>query len=172
MRINLVPVKGGQGTTVVSVALAYSLGREHDNVTLEDNEDVRAICGLGQGINPVDVGGFTIHPDVNLDSLVVGENPQPTVGINLAVVRNDYLTLRRFMQNNVEVDGVIVVMEPERPLNVRDVQDVVGVPVVASFPVSPVIARAVDAGTLIMRMPKELEHPMNRIKQFITNKGA
>jgi hypothetical protein len=50
------------------------------------------------------------------------------------------------------VDGAIVVLEDGRALTERDVTDVLGVPVVATVPVEPAIARATDAGLLLSRL--------------------
>lgn len=48
-------------------------------------------------------------------------------------------------------DGAILMLEDGRALTERDVTDVLGVPVVATVPVDPAIARATDAGLLLSR---------------------
>lgn len=63
------------------------------------------------------------------------------------VVRPCYLTLRR-ATHMPRPAGVIVVREPGRALTVRDVEAVLGVPVVATVPFDPAVSRAVDAGLL------------------------
>jgi hypothetical protein len=47
------------------------------------------------------------------------------------------------------------VTEPGRALGKRDVESVLRAPVVAEVPVSPQIARVVDAGLLASRVPAE-----------------
>lgn len=66
------------------------------------------------------------------------------------VVRPCYLTLRRATRLP-RPDGVVVVREPGRALTVRDVEAVLGVPVVATVPFDPAVSRAVDAGLLSSR---------------------
>jgi uncharacterized protein YidB (DUF937 family) len=46
--------------------------------------------------------------------------------------------------------------EPSRALTTRDVQSVVGSPVVAEITVADGVARSVDAGLLATRLPKQL----------------
>ena len=66
------------------------------------------------------------------------------------VVRPCYLTLRRATRMP-RADGAVVVREPGRALSVRDVEAVLGVPVVATVPFDPAVSRAVDAGLLQAR---------------------
>ena len=49
------------------------------------------------------------------------------------------------------LDGIVLVAEPGRALNERDVADVTGLDVVATVPVTPGIARTIDAGLLAAR---------------------
>jgi Flp pilus assembly CpaE family ATPase len=75
---------------------------------------------------------------------------------SLLVVRPCYLALRRAANHPLRPDGVVLVTEPGRALTRADVEAVLGVPVLASVPVEPVIARAVDAGLLAARLPRPL----------------
>lgn len=77
-------------------------------------------------------------------------------GRSLMVTRSCYLALRAAMNAQVVADGVVVIAEPGRSLNDRDVSDVLSVPVVASIVADPAIARAVDAGLLVRRVPRVL----------------
>jgi hypothetical protein len=53
---------------------------------------------------------------------------------------------------------VVVVEEPGRALVSRDVADVLAAPVMATVPLDPAVARAVDAGVLARRLPRVLAH--------------
>lgn len=75
---------------------------------------------------------------------------------SLLVVRPCYLCLRRAVASVVRPTGIVVVDEAERALEASDVQDVVGVEVVAVAGVHPSVARAVDAGLLGARLPSRL----------------
>lgn len=73
---------------------------------------------------------------------------------SLLVTRACQLALRRALRAPVRPSGVVLVTEPGRALSVRDVETVVGAPVVAQVPADPAVARAVDAGLLVSRMPR------------------
>ncbi len=62
-----------------------------------------------------------------------------------------YLALRTLLAADHGLDGIILVAEPGRALNERDVADVTGLDVVATVPVTPGIARTIDAGLLATR---------------------
>jgi hypothetical protein len=76
---------------------------------------------------------------------------------SLLVVRSCYLGLRRAVAAPVRPSGVILVREPGRSLGRADVEDVLGVPVVACIEQSVDVARAVDAGLLMARLPGTLQ---------------
>jgi hypothetical protein len=80
----------------------------------------------------------------------------------LLVTRPCYLSLRRAAVVGLRPTGVVLVSEPGRALGTRDVEQVVGAPVVAEVPVDPAVARAVDAGLLASRLPRVLERALGR----------
>jgi MinD superfamily P-loop ATPase len=77
---------------------------------------------------------------------------------SLLVIRPCFLALRRAAQAGTSrrPTGVVIVREPGRALGRRDVEQVVGAPVVAEVPLDPAVARAVDAGLLAARLPATL----------------
>lgn len=90
----------------------------------------------------------------------------PLVGVvaaadhSLMVVRPCYLVLRAGVAAEQRPDGVVVVEEPGRALVSRDVADVLAAPVMATVPLDPAVARAVDAGVLARRLPRVLSHAL------------
>lgn len=78
----------------------------------------------------------------------------------LLVTRPCFLALRRSMESPVKPTGIVLVAEQGRALNRRDVEDCIGVPVIAEVPVDPAIARSVDAGLLASRPPRALTLPL------------
>lgn len=76
--------------------------------------------------------------------------------ISLLVVRPCYLALRRAISAPLRPSGLVIVDEGERSLGQTDVAEVLGVPVRAVIPWDPRVARAVDAGLLVARMPRSL----------------
>ncbi|HVL07474.1 MAG TPA: hypothetical protein VM388_15915 [Acidimicrobiales bacterium] len=79
---------------------------------------------------------------------------------SLLVLRPCYLALRRALAAPVRPSGVVLVAEAGRSLGRRDVEDVLGVPVMAEVAVEDAVARAVDAGLLARRVPRPLERAL------------
>jgi cellulose biosynthesis protein BcsQ len=80
---------------------------------------------------------------------------------SVVVIRPCYLALRRAAADDLvrTASGVVIVEEQGRALGAREVADVLGVPVLASVPVRASIARVVDAGVLIARLPDSVARP-------------
>jgi Flp pilus assembly CpaE family ATPase len=96
----------------------------------------------------VDLG--VLHGDSPLAQLVERADQ------SLLVLRACYLALRRAANHPLRPAGVVLVTEVGRALSRADVEAVLGVPVRASVPVDPGVARAVDAGLLAARLPRPL----------------
>jgi hypothetical protein len=81
---------------------------------------------------------------------------------NIIVVRGCYLALRRAIHHPATAfaTGVILIDERGRSLGARDIEDVLGVPVLASIEANASIARAADAGVLSSRVPDALAKPL------------
>ncbi|HEX7443198.1 MAG TPA: hypothetical protein VF320_04895 [Acidimicrobiales bacterium] len=81
---------------------------------------------------------------------------------SLLVTRPCYLALRRAVSSPLRPTGVVLVTEPGRALGRRDVEQVIGVDVVAEVPVDAAVSRAVDAGLLSGRLPASLARALGR----------
>jgi MinD-like ATPase involved in chromosome partitioning or flagellar assembly len=79
---------------------------------------------------------------------------------SLLVTRPCYLALRRAVAAGVQPTGIVVLEEPGRALNCRDIERALGAPVVAELAYDPAVARAVDAGLLASRLPRTLAHSL------------
>ena len=75
---------------------------------------------------------------------------------SLLVTRPCFLALRRAATAPLRPSAVVLLAEPGRSLDRRDVEQHLGVPVVAEVAVDPAVARAVDAGLLAARLPRSL----------------
>lgn len=75
---------------------------------------------------------------------------------SLLVIRPCFIAIRRAQQLSIRPTGIVLVDEPGRALTSRDVENALGVPVVAQVRLDPAVARAVDAGLLLARLPKSL----------------
>ena len=183
----------GTTTVAAAVALGLgrdglpvSLGRYGAVV----DDDLSAVCGLGttgkpgQEITP----NVYLHNEVNLylstppvrafvtdygtDLSKVPYLPTND-NYNVLVVRNEYLGLRRAIHSEhrkeqdgstrLRFDGFVLVEEEGRALGLREVRDVLGLPHLATIPVTPTIARAVDAGVFVYRLPAEVERAAKQI---------
>jgi len=78
----------------------------------------------------------------------------------LLVTRQCYLALRAAVRQTLRPTGVVLIEEAGRSLRGGDIEASLGVPIVASSLVDPAIARAVDAGLLVSRLPRALRHQM------------
>ena len=85
-------------------------------------------------------------------------------GQRLLVVRNCYLNLRAAAaQRGGAPTGCVLIEEPGRRLGADDVESCLGVPVVATVLLDPAVARAVDAGLLLGRLPTGLRRPLGQL---------
>lgn len=105
----------------------------------------------------MDVGMGAVPPVFTNPALTASTTTPTSV---LLVVRPCYLALRRAVEENadggVTADGIVLVSGEGRVLTRRDVQSVLGIPVVAEVPLDPDVARRVDAGLFLSRLPATL----------------
>lgn len=78
------------------------------------------------------------------------------------VLRPCYLALRKAAAAP-RPTAVVLVTEPDRSLQRRDIEDALGVPVAAEIAWEPAIARAVDTGLLSSRMPRALSRALRDV---------
>ena len=85
--------------------------------------------------------------------------------MHVIVVRGCYLALRRAVRVELtsSAAGAVYVDEPGRSLGVRDVHNVLGVPILATVGLRASTARAVDAGVLPTRLPDALARPAREV---------
>jgi hypothetical protein len=75
---------------------------------------------------------------------------------SLVVIRPCFLALRRASAVADVPTGAVVINEPGRSLGRRDVERVLGVRTAAEIRIDPAVARAVDSGLLVSRLPATL----------------
>lgn len=100
-----------------------------------------------------------VAPDntvVDFGTLQPPETLRPLIRTDWLVLRPCYLALRRAARLSRRPNGIIVVREHGRALTSRDIQSVVGAPVVGEITVADGVARSVDAGLLATRLPRPL----------------
>ena len=87
----------------------------------------------------------------------------------LLVTRPCYLALRRSAVTP-RPDAVVLINEHERALNATDIETVLGIPITATVPYHPAIARAIDAGLLTTRLPRELARALHPLLTTVTGR--
>lgn len=129
---------------------------------LVDVGDGLRVLPTGTGSGPSDrlVAALAGRPDVVVDcgppTCGLGMAVAAAMPVSLLVVRPCFVGLRRALDSLVRPTGVVVVDEPGHALRAADITAAVSVPVVASVRWDPLVARAVDGGTLRSRLPRTL----------------
>lgn len=100
------------------------------------------------------------HTVVDFGTLQPPESLRPLIRADWLVLRPCYLALRRAARLPRRPQGVVVVREPGRALTARDIQTVVGAPIVGEITVADNVARSVDAGLLATRLPRQLSEEL------------
>ena len=119
-----------------------------------------ALAGFLAGAEPVVVDAGVIGPWQGSEGLAVELAGSATV--SLLVIRPCFLALRRAVAAPLRASGVVLVDEPQRVLGRSDVESALGIPVVASVPWDPAVARRVDAGLLGSALPPAIARALRR----------
>jgi CobQ/CobB/MinD/ParA nucleotide binding domain len=110
---------------------------------------------------------YASSADVVVDA---GTSPPPDLfdiaDQRLLVTQACYLALRRHSASGLTPTGIILQQQPGRALRVNDVMHAVQAPVVAEVSFDVHVARAVDAGLLATRMPRELSHGLRHVLEM------
>lgn len=94
-------------------------------------------------------------PDNKLGRAVAAAAP-----MSLLVMRTCFLALRRAVASSTRPTDIVVVEEPGHPIRARDIAESLGFPMVTSLSWHPDVARAVDAATLVRRLPRPLSQAL------------
>lgn len=81
---------------------------------------------------------------------------------SLLVTRACYLSLRHAVGDGIVPTGIVLVDEPGRSLRAADIEASLGAPIVNTSLLDPAIARAVDAGLLVSRLPSGWRRQLRR----------
>jgi hypothetical protein len=82
---------------------------------------------------------------------------------SLLVTRACFVSLRRAAITAARIDGVVLLNEPGRALTSRDVEHALSAPVLAEVAYDPAVARAVDAGLMLARLPRPMAASLRRL---------
>lgn len=162
--LNLFSVKGGQGVSTTAVLLAKQYAQDGQTVLLVDRPDgdLPALLGVGESdetLREVNDSVSLLITDredtIPLDQhdVVIRDGGGIAFGAqNLLVTLPDYVSLRHAIKDQTVqfAHGVIIVRPEGRVLSDRDVTQVIGTNHVATINMTSDIARASDAGLLLI----------------------
>lgn len=115
-------------------------------------DDLLELLGLDSRPVLVDVGEVDARVESPLQRLRL--RLATDADRSLLVTRPCYLALRRAARLPLRPAGVVLVEEPGRSLTRYDLESVLGVPVVSRVELDAAVARALDAGLLLRRLPR------------------
>lgn len=166
-RINLMQVKGGQGTSVTACAVAMAAAGRGLQVRLdgEDRDALEAILAVGPDCGTV-IPGLTLGETGDATPDMVVYDGAASEGTTLLVTRACYLALGRAVHQAPPAAGIVLIEEPGRALTAHDVAEITGLPISVTVPVTAATARAVDAGIIAMRLPATLAAAAAHILDF------
>lgn len=98
----------------------------------------------------------TVVADCGLARSGAGMAVAEAAAHSILVLRPCYLALQRALAVPRRPTGVVLVSEATRSLGPGDVEEVVRAPILAVVRHEPAVARAVDAGLLARRLPRQL----------------
>ena len=190
--IEFIGIRGGHGATTVALAAAVTLAaRGPTRISTSDRRGLCALVGIAHDGLPIPIAE---HLDLALgehegdvidcgtleqyfdeepfDDEVAAHRQGPSAGLRIGVLRGpDYLGLRTLCEHAEDaLDGLVVISEPGRALEPRDVEHVSGRPVLAVVDHTPVVARTIDAGLLVHRLGRLREFA--QLRTWITQAAA
>jgi hypothetical protein len=159
--ITVVGARGGHGATTVATALAI-LGAGHRPVSLV-SPDAPAVLALPEPAGIWEPRQVTptltlAPPTATVGNATVIDAGRISAyddlpGTVFAVLRGPcYLGVRELVVRTWQPSGIILLSEDGRSLTQRDVEDVLGLPVVARILHTARVARTIDAGLLASRL--------------------
>lgn len=118
---------------------------------------VQLLASSGRNV-VVDCGTLRWAHEVTVAQSVAAEATR-----SLLITRACFLALRDASAAPLRPSGVVVVREAGRLLSDRQVADYTQAPVVGSVAVDPAVARAVDTGLLVSRLPRRFTDVMRSV---------
>jgi len=190
IRIDFVGIRGGQGTSTVAAATALLLGEIHGQVRLESSDLDGAAAFLGVALvaeMPTRLTGtlelaplgsraahgcWALVSDVGRLGSATAASERARGRLRIGVLRGPcYVALRELMgPETLLLGGLVLCAEAGRSLDRRDVEDIAGLPVLATVDVTPAVARTIDAGLAATRLARmrEFAHVRRWLTSFVS----
>jgi hypothetical protein len=189
MNIGIYGTKHGVGVSVITAALAVTARHQGFDVAIVDwHGDLDAILGthnllddevrwLDQGLQLVSGIAYDNMPELihSSDTLVFhdcGIEIEPALATYLdatiLVTTPCYVALRRAVARDAKADYLVYNGEPMRALTSRDVERALGIPMSCELTRDPGLARTVDAGLMMSRIPESTRLPLIDLVRTVT----
>lgn len=137
------------------------------NITLADitTPTIENLDLITRGNGPIQFDTYTYGLALNgtshYDTVIIDTTTDAHPWLNhtdetILVTRPCYLAARRAINLTRRPDHIALINEPARSINATDIATITGAPVTATIPYDPAIARAIDAGLLATRLPRQL----------------
>jgi hypothetical protein len=186
-RIDFVGIRGGQGTSTVAAATALLLGEIHGHVRLESSDLGAAAALLGVALvaemptqltGTLELAPLSSRAVHGCSALVSDVGPMGSASaasdravgrLRIGVLRGPcYLALRELVgADKPLLGGLVLCAEAGRSLDRRDVEDIAGLPVLATVDVTPAVARTLDAGLAATRLARMREFA--QVRRWLTS---
>lgn len=128
---------------------------------IDASQAKRLALALASRVVVVDAG--VAHRDDDFTASLVS-----SAATSLLVIRPCYLAVRRAAALGVKASGIVLVEEPARVLDARDIEDVLETPVVATLRWDEGLARAIDAGRMVGRSFRSTRALDELAKSFVS----
>lgn len=163
--INIYSPKGGTGTTSLAIMLAVKFAQQGiTTLTVKDLDDALGIVGA---VPTADIcnpsrnlyickefkAGFYYEFTPKVQIFDVDDETCAGADINIVLIKNDYLSLRKVAKMGLQFDNLIVAcyMHEGAALGIRDVECVTGRQDIVQLEWNAKVARSIDAGLLMGR---------------------
>jgi hypothetical protein len=136
------------------------VGIAHDGLPIPISEHLDLAPDEFDG-DVIDAGTLERYFDEDpFDDELARRRQNAAESLRIGVLRGpDYLGLRTLCEHaEAPLDALVLLSEPGRALDARDVEHVSGRPVAAVIDHTPVVARTIDAGLLV--------HRLDRLREF------
>lgn len=155
--------KGGQGTSTVAIAAAMIRSKMGAvEIVAAAGDDLYSIAGVPLNRDELAPNVMAVDAPTGNADYVIYDNAEAGSDqlyvTRILVVRGPcYLALHNAVHrsNTLHFDGFVLVQEQERALSEKDAELALGMKCLAVIPVTPRVARAIDAGVLTHRLGKE-----------------
>ncbi len=133
----------------------------------DSHPDPALVARLNDGLRWLDQRYGLVLVDIGSRTDWLAETICATADMSLLVLRPCTLSIRAVARSDRSVVGSILVGEGSRSLDPREIEGLLGVPMLTHVRSAPAIAQCVDAGRLASATPRELRRSLRPVVDLI-----